>query len=125
MTKPNNKPFDEVEKVKILLQEYATLRSEILTRTSNMFQLFAIAASMLVWIIGRPVDLRFWLAIFILILAGIFFYWLISRDIKKAATRLRELEIDINRRAGEELLVWEIKWGGDVTGYFGRGEPMR
>lgn len=116
--------FSEEEKVKILLQEYASLRSEILARTTHMYQLRAAGTVLFVWIMGQPVSVRFWIA---LVAAGIvvsFFFWLISRDIDKAARRLRELEKDINCRAGETLLVWETRWGGAVVGYWGRGSPL-
>jgi len=48
-----------------------------------------------------------------------YFCWLISRDSAKVAKRVRELEKDINCRAGETLLVWETLWGREVTGYPG------
>jgi len=48
--------------------------------------------------------------------------WVTYRDIVKAAARIRELEKDINVRAGEDLLVWETFWGGAVTGFLGRAK---
>lgn len=124
MTELTQERFGEEEKVKILLQEYATLRSEILTRTTNLYQLIAIGAWLFVWTMGQSLSARFWVALFTAVLIVSFFYRLISRDIDKAATRLRELEQDINFRAGEALLVWETRWGGAVTGHWGRGEPL-
>jgi len=110
--------------VKILLHEYATLRSEILTRTSNLYQLIAVGAALFVWVMGQPLSVRFWVALVATLVVLASFCWLITRDIHKAAKRLRELEKDINCRAGETLLVWETRWGGAVTGYWGRGRPL-
>lgn len=115
------KRFSEEEKVKILLQEYATLRSELLTRTNNVYQLITISAGLFVWILGRsPSSVLFWLALVAVLAPFSYFYWLLSCDIAKAAKRVRELENDINRRAGETLLVWETSWGRQVTGYWGK-----
>jgi hypothetical protein len=48
------------------------------------------------------------------------------RDITHAAERVAQLELEVNSRAGEKLLVWENEWGGHKTGFWGprpaRGE---
>ena len=118
------KRFSEEEKVKILLQEYASLRSEILIRTSNLYQLLAFCCALFTWIMAHHRSDYFWVALFSVLLVFLFFFRLISRDIDKAAKRLRELEQDINLRAGETLLVWETRWGGAVAGYWGHGTPL-
>jgi hypothetical protein len=123
MTVSANKPFSEEEKVRILLNEYATLRSEILGRTNHMYQLGAAGTVLVLWTIGRPVGFGFWFGLTIALVALPYFFWLISRDVQKAATRLRELEKESNSRAGETLLVWETRWGGAVTGIWGKGKP--
>jgi len=124
MAEPSQECFSEEERVKILLQEYATLRTEILTRTTNWFQLIGSGAVLFVWIMGQPLGVRFWVALVAVLVVFSFLYRLITRDIDKAAKRLRELEQDINCRAGETLLVWETRWGGAVTGHWGRGKPL-
>jgi hypothetical protein len=115
--------FSEEERVKVLLHEYATLRNEILTRTTHLYQLIAVGTVLFVWIMGQPLTARSWVVLGVGVFLIAFFYRLISRDIEKAARRLRELEEDINHRAGETLLVWERKWGGAVVGHWGRGKP--
>ena len=50
--------------------------------------------------------------------------WSIRRDIKHAAERLQEIESEINRLSGAELLKWETHWGGAVTGWFRRKPPL-
>jgi hypothetical protein len=124
MTSPTNKPFSEEDKVRILLHEHGTLRSEVSARTNNLYQLGAAGTALFVWIMGRPLGFGFWFALTTSLVVILYFYWLISRDIKKAATRLRELEKEINSRAGETLLVWETRWGGAVTGIWGRAKPL-
>jgi hypothetical protein len=124
MGNPSQERFSQEERVKILLQEYVSLRSETLTRTTNLYQLLAFSAVLFVWIMGQSSNDHFWVAFFSVLLVFLFFFRLISRDIDKAATRLRELEQDINHRAGETLLVWETRWGGAVAGYWGRGRPL-
>lgn len=124
-TEPTPKPFSEEEKVRILLQEYASLHSDILTRTNNTFQLTAVSGAVAVWLLGREsADVWFWFALVISVFILSYSYLVINRDINKAAKRLRELEKDINRRAGEELMEWQTRWGGAVTGYWGRAKPL-
>jgi hypothetical protein len=59
---------------------------------------------------------------------GVFVFWYAmlatNRVMRKAARRLREIERSVNRRAGERLLQWESYWGGAVTGFWGKGEPL-
>ena len=49
---------------------------------------------------------------------------MLKRDLEKAVTRVGEIELDINDRVGEDLLVWENLWGGRVTGYWGAAQPL-
>ena len=80
----------------MLFKEYDALRSSILGRTSNGYQLWGIGAALLAFLMSRPIDVKFW------ILMGLFgivfgmFSWTTFRDINKAAERLRELESSIN-----------------------------
>jgi hypothetical protein len=117
-----NSPTDPFPGIQILLQEYSTLRSEILGRTNNIYQLIAGVPAVLIFILQQ--QSHFLILLSILIATTGLFTWLISRDISKAARRLRQLEREINRRAGDHLLEWETRWGGNVTGYWGRAEPL-
>ena len=110
-------------KIQILLHEYASLRTEIFHRTGHLFQLLTVGGALFLWLASRPIDLRFWISLAAAVVVVSLFCWLIHRDIEKAAERLRQLEEDINRRAGEELLVWETHWGGATTGYWGKARP--
>ncbi len=113
------------EKIKILLCEYATLRQEIIARTGHGFQLMSVGSVVLAWVISTQTRRSlFWPGVAIALTFFLVAAWFTLRDIKRAATRIQELEKDINRRAGEELLVWESKWGGVVTGFWRRGRPL-
>src|SRR4051812_46794025 len=43
---------------------------------------------------------------------------MMKRDLEKAVTRVAEIELDINERVGEDLLIWENLCGGRVTSYW-------
>ena len=113
------------DKITILLSEYSTLRAEIIARTTQGFQLLAVSGALLIWVSARQIDIRFWVVCSVgtVVVACASFFTI--RDTKKAATRLCELEKDINNRAGEELLVWETVWGGANTGFWGLAKPLR
>lgn len=117
--------FSEEEKVKILLNEYNTLRAEIIARIGHSYQLIGVGvAAILLLFYLWPIGNIFWamLAIATTILAIAFWIWL--RDTLKASERIREIELDVNQRVGEDLLIWENIWGGGVTGFIGLARPM-
>jgi len=116
------------DRIQILLAEYASLRYEILARTSYGFQIMAIftwivaqssgSLSNLFWIVLTVIGIGFCISIFVNI-----------RDLKKAAYRVKELEHEINSRAGEHLLIWESLSGaltrmGLIRSFFSRIEPL-
>jgi hypothetical protein len=82
MTAPITQPFNEEEKVRILLNEYGTLRSEILTRTANLYQLGAAAIAMAVWIFGQSRSFGIWFVLVIIGASGLiaYFFWIIARE---------------------------------------------
>jgi hypothetical protein len=119
MTEQTKHRFTEQEMVQILLHEYDIRCHEILNRTSNGFQLLAVGAALTVWMFSNEhPDARFWIAFALAIIVLSLTSWSIVRDIRKAAQRIRELEKDINARAGDKLLVWETYWGCDKIGLF-------
>lgn len=125
MQPPDSNSISQEEKIKILLQEYATLRQEIIARISHGYQIMSVGTVLFAWIfITKTQGIPFWLAFVIALIIFLFAVWFILRDINKAAERIRELETEINSRAGEELLVWESRWGSAVTGFWGRARPL-
>jgi hypothetical protein len=106
------------ERIQILLSEYGALRSEINSRSGYGFQMTAIAAAAITWFAQQAISAASWerslvlIAAIAVIAAALNLGWRVNgRDIWRAADRVRELENEINSRAGEQLLVWETLWG--------------
>ncbi len=114
------------ERVQILLHEYNSLRTEIIHRTNNLYQVVAVGAIVIGWVANSH-ELN--LKLLALLLAGAmilgYLLWLINRDIGKAADRLTEIEAFVDRETGEWFLLrWERLWGGRKTGYWLRARPL-
>jgi hypothetical protein len=111
------------DKIQILLAEYNTLRSEIITRGGTGFQIIAIAAGLLALLLQRQIDTRFVIGCIVLVAGTAAFTWIITGNIGKLSRRITEIEKDINKRAGETLLSWETAhgeaYGDDQVGIFG------
>jgi hypothetical protein len=122
---PGEPLVDTHEKIQVLFKEYEALRSGILGRTNNGYQLWAIGAALLTFLMSRPLDVKFWILMSIFTVVFSLFSWTTFRDINKAAERLREIEGSINLLAGDELLQWETRWGSGVTGFFGKARPLK
>lgn len=116
--------IDVTKNIYVIIAEYSSLRSEILTRTSNMYQLFGAGFATLLWIFTNSYSYSTLIVFFVGVFFFLLFYWLIERDIRKAARRIREIEREVNNRTGEQLLIWESRWGGGVTGFFGTARPL-
>jgi positive regulator of sigma E activity len=120
MTQPTQEPLNNKDKIQILLHEYGTLRTEIIHRTNNLYQLLAVGGALFVWLMGHAVDRRFWISLAVSLPLLCLGFGVIRRYINKTAKRLREIEKTVNSLAGLELMVWETLWAGGVTGYFAR-----
>jgi hypothetical protein len=124
MGNDNPEKLTQNDKIQILLQEYSTLRAELVANGTKLFQMAALTGALLTWTISRPLDKRFWIAALI---GGGGLFWLgfvLIKDTRKLARRVADLERDINGRAGEELLVWESRWGRAVTGFIVMHPPL-
>jgi hypothetical protein len=114
----------EEEKIKILLAEYTGLRSEIVARTGHGFQVSGFAVTALSLLASQSVNWRTILVfVFIMLFltgAGI----LTIRDAWRAVARTRQIEEDVNKRAGENLLVWETLWGSAPRNSFFNKPPQ-
>jgi hypothetical protein len=114
-------------RIKILLSEYMTLRAEILMRAGHSFVVSILGAAACVWLLlslFQARSLMTWLALLAIALILGITSWLTMRDISKAAMRIREIERLVNEKAGEELLVWESKWGLEAVGYWATAKPL-
>jgi F0F1-type ATP synthase assembly protein I len=108
------------QNIEILFKEYDTLRNEIVTRTNNGYQLVAIsgalAAGLIGWFSQHYFDRTFWLLLsvfaFVILVAAV----LLIVDLRRLSLRLQELESEINKLAGTDLLKWERLHGGGWLG---------
>jgi hypothetical protein len=105
------------DRIQILLAEYNALRNEIVARTGYGFQTAAAALVGVTFLFNSKFNDQpwyFWPAVLgVAICIGLAIF-VNTRDLKRAASRLIEIEHEVNSRAGEHLLIWE-KLGG-VTG---------
>ena len=99
-------------KIQVLLAEYSGLRNEIVQREGHAHQAIAVIGVVFLWLVKRgAADRPFWTAFAVLLLFGALEAWFITRDMYNAAARVCEIEEQVNAMGGEELLVWERKWG--------------
>jgi len=85
-----------------------------------MFQLMGAGAVLFVFLMGQGFGLRWFISLFVFVLVIGLSSWFIGSDILRAGDRLREIEDDVNRRAGENLLTWETRWARGVAGAWAR-----
>jgi len=114
--------FPMPEKVRILLTEYSALRAEIVARMNHGYQLLVVAVAAMAFFATLWTNSTWQMLSLVgtlMALGYAFACWFILRDIHKLASRLREIEIDVNDRAGEDLLLWENLSGGAKTGFWG------
>jgi Na+/H+ antiporter NhaC len=123
----------ESDNIQILLHEYDTLREEIIQRWVGMQQQISIGVIVLLGIITvlfsnqiqHPRDYILYSLLAIAVCVFIYAMWQVGRDSGKAAERVREIEREVNLRAGAELLQWETHWGGGAAGYWGSSRPVK
>jgi hypothetical protein len=112
-------------KLAALLMEYDKLRDEIVSRLNNRFAVIGYLGAMLAFVISQasgpwwpepPAGINlpkqfFWPGL--LILVGLVFLFIVWRRfgflIKKLSRRISEIEQDVNRLIGEDVLIWETQ----------------
>jgi hypothetical protein len=110
--------FGQKEKIQILLAEYASLRSEINARISSGYTVTGIGTALVVFVIQQPIGAAFWIGLFMVIVGVMYCARMVGYDATNAAKRVREIELDVNKRVGEKLLVWETERGGLNASYW-------
>lgn len=93
--------------VTILLAEYNTLRTEVLTARAAVAQSIGIGAPVFVALLQYSYLST---AGVVLLVVGLIGFWN-DQNTRAFTARIRDLEKDINRRAGERLLLWETDHG--------------
>jgi len=100
--------MQDEEKVRILLVEYAGITSEIVARTGHGFQVSGFTVTALALLASAPICGRTILVFGAIVALLVFATFMTFRHIQLAAMRAREIERDVNRRAGERLMTWGI-----------------
>ena len=121
--------LSEFEKIQILLAEYNTLRDEVISRVDTGYQIVAFVLAALTIVVGVRFDWRMELSLLGTLSLLIWLIWLFAmRDLACLARRVIALEAEINKRSGEELLIYESRLGGgarDFWDIFGERWPFR
>lgn len=113
--------INDKEKIDILLEEYKTLRAELIQRNTTLNQLYLGFGAAFLTIAGIALDKRRVLVAFTLLpILGCLTY-LVTRifdfDVKAASLRIAEIEQQINEKAGADLLKWENEYGLPKIGW--------
>lgn len=110
---------DERFKTDILLKEYDTLRSEIMSRTTSRFGILSIGGVLTTFIASQPRGHLTWIVTGLCVGALLALWWCYGVLIDHCATRIREIEQKVNHLAGDDILLWESRSG--TGGIFPRG----
>ena len=124
--------MEDNEKIAVLLAEYNSLRSEVLAARTAATQAVGIGVPVLMASLGLALSSvaiasaghRYVLAalgVFAVFCICFFVVWN-ELNTRRFTARIRDIEADVNRRAGERLLTWETDhgWGG-LVGHHTRG----
>jgi hypothetical protein len=121
----------DYDKITILMHEYDTLRDEIIQRNNALQQQNSIAAVVLfgtltiAWSgnVGKYQSYILYGLLALCFLIFIYGIWFAFRETDRVIVRLRQIEADVNQRAGETLLQWETHWGWSAINHWGRAKP--
>ena len=113
-------PPSDAEKIQILLHEYDALRNELISRHAEGYQAASIGSAALVGLITLKVTsfiewsiLSSLIAFVIVIFFSTVVIW-VDRIVFTAASRLRDIETEVNAMAKAPLLLkWHSKYRGD------------
>jgi hypothetical protein len=112
------------EQLKILLEEYKTLRTEMLQRHSVIMQLVSIVITGL----GAAITFAFVhnaaaaataTSVTLVFAVGAGLLWL-DNDLRLLSSRIQQIEKKVNNLAHDELMVWETTRGVTQLGYWKR-----
>jgi hypothetical protein len=116
MSDGNGQAISGEARIRILLAEYAALRLEMRARATTRHLYVAAGAAALVWLVVRESGSWVLPGIFITLVLVCSMCTRLTRNINAIARRVRELETEINVRAGERLLVWETERSEELAG---------
>lgn len=111
-----------------LLVEYASLRDEVLQRATMIAQIWTVAATATVAIIGVALSGRFVVPILsllplvlFLLVVGIRF---VELDTRRIVDRLLDIERSVNAIVGVDVMIWETKYGMKAMGALPRWKSV-
>ncbi len=103
------------------LAEYATLRAEILQRSTMQIQICTVSGTATVAVLGFVATVKSAALALLLIpvIALLLFLGLrfVDYDTRAAASRIVEIERAVNDIAGKQVLIWETQRGLLAKGY--------
>lgn len=101
--------ISDKDKIEILLKEYDTLRAEMLQRFDNRFQFIVIIGAIGAYAFLKGKKLP-WNQVLIVIFASVsvivIWFW-IGYIAATQSRRISEIEKQVNKLAGQELMQWE------------------
>lgn len=109
---PHDPSESEKLQIQILLKEYDTLRQEIVGRINNRFSLVGFGSGLAVFLASQKPTHWGWLLIVSWLVALLLLWWRTAKLLRRCSVRIADLERQINRLAGAELLAWESHHGG-------------
>jgi hypothetical protein len=107
-------PEGNLQRIRILLKEYDTLRAEILQRTAAGFALAPILAAIVGWLGSRILEGHRYTAIAAGLMSVCTLFLgpkFMNIRIRRCSARLQRIEQRINSLAEDDLLEWESRWG--------------
>jgi hypothetical protein len=116
------------ESISILMEEYKSLRAEILQRNTVLNNFLTVSVVATVSLFVYMWKENFLIAVLLLIvLANVIFvvFKCVEFDTLAAAARVREIEGHVNSKAKERLLLWETDHGLYTVGYGDRGQHIK
>ena len=131
LDQPRRIEITEHDKITILMHEYDTLRDEIVQRNNALQQQNSVGAVVLFGTLtiawsGNLNTYQSYILYGLLALGFLIFWygvWFAFRETDRVIVRLRQIEADVNERAGETLLQWETFWGWSAINHWGRSKP--
>jgi len=114
----DGKPLTQMEKIQIMMQEYSSVRTEVLDQSKIMHQVFGaggtVAVPLLALIFSNGTKLSTYVGLFLLVVLILLMY-VIARMMtfvaRETNARLLEIESEVNRLGKSKLVAWETEHG--------------
>lgn len=120
--------MEEKDKVAIILEEYRSLRTEVLQRNTVLNSILTVAGTVSAATVGIMVQYSAYVAVSITILVVLllvaYAFWIIDYDSRRIGFRLRQIETEVNHRANDNLLRWETEHGLNPEGINSRADLL-